>query len=147
MARAATLAPDRIRDLRIGHLTAPAWAGLIAGLLAFCLYVVGPPGGDAATHLYQEHLLRAHGIQFWDNLWYSGRYSLINYTLLYYPLVVLVTAPVTVAVATGGAVAAFARLTRRAFGDIATPAIAAAILIFPLQVFAGVYRFILGIAL
>jgi hypothetical protein len=147
MARAATLAPDRIRDLRIGRITAPGWAGLAAGLIALCLYVFGPPGGDAATHLYQEHLLRAHGMQFWDNLWYSGRYSLVNYTLLYYPLVVLVTAPVTVAVATGTAVAAFARLTRRAFGDIATPAIVAATLVFPLQVIAGVYPFILGIAL
>lgn len=146
MARAVTVAQTRIRDLSVRRITAPLWTGLAAALIAWCLYVFGPPGGDAATHLYQEHLLRAHGMQFWDNLWYSGRYSQINYTIVYYPLAVLVSAPVVVAASTGAAVAAFTRLTRRAFGDIATPAIVAATLIYPLQVVAGVYPFLLGLA-
>ncbi len=147
MARAATMAPPRQRDLRIMRITAPIWTGIAAAVLAWCLYVFGPPGGDAATHLYQEHLLRQNGLQFWDNLWYSGRYSLVNYTLLYYPLAILVTPAIAIAAAVGAAVAAFTRLVRTAWGGIATPAIVAATLVFPLQVVAGVYPFILGLAL
>jgi len=146
MARAATMAPTRERDLRIMRMTGPLWTGIAAAVLAWCLYVFGPPGGDAATHLYQEHLIRQNGLQFWDNLWYSGRYSLVNYTLLYYPLAIAVTPAITVAAAVGGAVAAFTRLVRTAWGRIATPAIVAATLVIPLQVVAGVYPFILGLA-
>ncbi len=147
MARAATMAPTRDRDLRIMRATGPIWTGIAAAALAWCLYVFGPPGGDAATHLYQEHLVRQNGLQFWDNLWYSGRYSLVNYTLLYYPLAIAVTPAIAVAAAVGGAVAAFTRLVRTAWGGIATPAIVAATLVIPLQVVAGVYPFILGLAL
>jgi hypothetical protein len=146
MARAAIMAPPRERDLRIVRITGPVWTGIAAALLAWCLYVFGPPGGDAATHLYQEHLLRQNGMQFWDNLWYSGRYSLINYTLLYYPLAILVTPAIVVAAAVGVAVAAFTRLVRTAWGEIATPSVIAATLVVPLQVVAGVYPFILGLA-
>jgi hypothetical protein len=147
MARAEAMAPARRWDQAYALITGPLGAGLAAAVIAWCLYVFGPPGGDAATHLYQEHLFRQNGLQFWDNLWYSGRYSLINYTLLYYPLAVLLTPAVVVAASIGAATAAFARLTRTAFGAIATPAIVAATVVFPLQVVAGVYPFALGLAL
>jgi hypothetical protein len=146
MARAAIMAPPRERDLRIMRITGPIWTGIAAAVLAWCLYVFGPPGGDAATHLYQEHLFRQNGIQFWDNLWYSGRYSLVNYTLLYYPLAIVATPAIVVAAAVGAAVAAFTRLVRTAWGEIATPAVVAATIVVPLQVVAGVYPFILGLA-
>ena len=90
MARAVSLQPVREWDLRVERITRPLTMGIVAGVLGLCLFVFGPPGGDAATHLYQTQLVSRGGLQFWDNLWYSGRYSLVNYTLLYYPLAVAV---------------------------------------------------------
>ena len=51
--------------------------------------VVGPPGSDFAAHLYQSNLLENHGFGVWNNFWYAGRYSFVTYSLLYYPLAVL----------------------------------------------------------
>src|ERR1700694_5879408 len=110
MARAVSLPRVRGWDLRASQITRPLLAGGAAAILAWCLFVFGPPGGDAATHLYQTQMVSRNGVQFWDNLWYSGRYSLVNYTLLYYPLVVVVGQALVVASSVGVAVGAFARL-------------------------------------
>ncbi len=88
-----------------------------------------------------------NGLQFWDNLWYSGRYSLINYTLLYYPLAVAVGQALVVVASVGAAAAAFARLVRTEWPRLATAPVVAATLVFPLAVIAGVYPFLLGLAL
>jgi len=147
MARALSLQPVREWDLRAERLTRPVLVGCVAAILAWCLFVVGPPGGDAATHLYQTQMVSRNGLQLWDNLWYSGRYSLVNYTLLYYPLAVAVGQALVVAASVGVAVGAFARIVRTEWPRIATPPVIAATLIFPLSVIAGVYPFLLGLAL
>jgi hypothetical protein len=146
MARAVSLQPVREWDLRVARVTRPLVAGFIAGALALCLFVFGPPGGDAAAHLYQLQLVSRDGMQFWDNLWYSGRYSLVNYTLLYYPLAVAVGQAIVVAGSVGAAVGAYARLVRTEWPRYATASVIAATLIFPLAVVAGVYPFMLGLA-
>jgi hypothetical protein len=64
-------------------------AGLAAGLATALLYG-GPPGTDFAEHAFQEWLYATHGFSLWNNLWYSGRYSFVTYSLLYYPLAALV---------------------------------------------------------
>jgi len=146
MARAVSLQPVREWDLRAERVTRPLVAGLIAALLAWLLFAFGPPGGDAATHLYQTQLVSTNGLQFWDNLWYSGRYSLVNYTLLYYPLAVAVGQGLVVVASVGTATAAFARLVRTEWPRLATAPVIAATLVFPLAVIAGVYPFLLGLA-
>ncbi len=147
MARAVSLQPVREWDLRAERVTRPLVAGAVAAVLAWILFAFGPPGGDAATHLYQSQLVSRNGLQFWDNLWYSGRYSLINYTLLYYPLAVAVGQALVVVASVGAAVAAFARLVRTEWPRLATAPVVAATLVFPLAVIAGVYPFLLGLAL
>lgn len=134
-------------ETRAERLSQPLWAGILAAIFAWCLFVFGPPGGDAATHLYQIQLFRQNGFQFWDNLWYSGRYSLVNYSLIYYPLAVVVGQAVVIVVSVGMAAAAFARLVRTQWPALATaPAISAA-LVIPLEVISGAYPFLLGLAL
>ena len=147
MARAVSLQPVREWDLRVERITRPLIVGIVAGVLGLCLFAFGPPGGDAATHLYQTQLVSRGGLQFWDNLWYSGRYSLVNYTVLYYPLAVAVGQAIVVATSVGVAAGAFARLVRTAWPPIATAPVVVATLVFPLSVIAGVYPFLLGLAL
>src|SRR6187549_1757259 len=57
-----------------------------AGLLAALLVWLGPPGTDLAAHVYQRTLFIEHGFVLWNNFWYAGRYSFVNYSVLYYPL-------------------------------------------------------------
>ncbi len=120
--------------------------GIAAAIAAALLYLAGPPGGDAATHLYQTELFRQHGIVFWDNLWYAGRYSFVNYSLLYYPAAVLTAPVVVIAGAVGAGTTAAVLLIQRQWPNLGLlPAICVAISL-PLEVIAGVYPFLLGVA-
>lgn len=132
--------------IRADRLATPLWTGLIAGALACCLFLFGPPGGDAATHLYQTQLFAHHGFQVWDNLWYSGTYSLVNYSLVYYPLAVAVGQAAVITAASAVAAGAFTRLVRTQWPTLATAPALAAMICIPLEVIAGVYPFLLGLA-
>lgn len=128
---------------RLAH---PIGAGMVAGLLALALLLFGPPGGDAAAHLYLTQSWDSHGWQLWDNFWYSGRYAQVNYSLLFYPLAAIIGLTAAVVAAVTGAAAAFAALVRDRWPAQAQgPAIAFAVLL-PLGVIAGTYPFLLGLA-
>jgi len=118
----------------------------VAGLLALALVLLGPPGGDAAAHLYQTQLWRDHGWQLWDNLWYAGRYSLVNYSLLYFPLSAVAGTPAVVAGSAAVAAWAFARLVTDRWPGLATGPVAAFSVLVSLGVIAGTYPFLLGLA-
>jgi hypothetical protein len=124
----------------------PRIAGLVAGIVALLAYLLGPPGGDAAAHLYLTQLWHDQGWQLWDNLWYGGRYSQVNYSLVYYPLSALISTPMVVAGSVGVAATAFASVVRRTWPTAATPAVVAFALLLPLGVVAGTYPFLLGLA-
>ncbi|HWH15478.1 MAG TPA: hypothetical protein VNT51_12090 [Miltoncostaeaceae bacterium] len=125
----------------------PRGAAVVAGLLALALVLLGPPGGDAAAHLYQTQLWREHGWQLWDNLWYAGRYSLVNYSLLYFPLSALVGTVTVVAASAALAAWAFARLVTARWPGFARGPVAAFAVLVCLGVVAGTYPFLMGLAL
>ncbi len=58
----------------------------LAATLGAVLAWFGPPGTDFAAHVYQRALFLRHGFTLWDNFWYAGRYSFIDYSLLDHPL-------------------------------------------------------------
>lgn len=125
----------------------PLVVGVVAGLLALAAFLFGPPAIDAAAHQYQVELFRDYGWRFWDNFWYAGRYSQINYSLLFYPLAAVAGIALVVAASVGGAAAAFAVLIRRQWPSLATGPIVAFTLFAPLAAMAGTYPFLLGLAL
>lgn len=127
-------------------LARPRWAALVAGLIALALLVLLPKGEDAAAHLYQTQIWREHGWRFWDNNWYAGRYSQINYSLLYYPLAALCTTLVVVVASVATSAAVFARVVVRRWPDAGVPAAALFTLLAPLPVLTGTYPFIFGLA-
>jgi hypothetical protein len=130
------LAPAR-SEVALCALTAAVTATLVAAL--------GPPGGDAAAHLYRTELVR-DGVTIWDNLWFAGHYPLASYSLLYYVFAALIGNTLLVA---GGAVVSaslFAALGRAEWGDAARwPARAFAVLAAT-PLYTGTYSYSLGIA-
>ncbi|MDX6645292.1 MAG: hypothetical protein QOK40_1019, partial [Miltoncostaeaceae bacterium] len=131
----------------MASIATPRGASALALALALAAYLLAPPGGDAAAHLYQTQVWRQHGWRLWDNFWYAGRYSQVNYSLLYYPLAALLgTAPVVCGSAAGAA-AAFAQLVRRQWPTLAIGPSAAFAALIPLAVLAGTYPFLLALAL
>jgi hypothetical protein len=127
--------------MRSEVLTAAALA-LLASLL---VVVLGPPGGDAAAHLYRTMLVR-EGVHLWDNLWFAGHYPLASYSVLYYlPSALVGNVPLVVAAAVASA-ALFASLATREWGEAARwPARAFGVLAAG-PLFTGTYTYALGLA-
>lgn len=143
----------RLRAVRTGvtsvadRLATPWIAGLVAGLGALAVLAFLPKGEDAAAHLYQTQVWRDHGWSFWDNNWYAGRYSQINYSLLYYPLAALLHTWTVVSLSVAGSAAVFAQLLRERWPALARWPSATFTLLAPLPVLTGTYPFLLGLAL
>lgn len=136
------------RLARYGERVArPVGAAMVAGTIAFVFVVFLPKGEDAAAHLYQTQVWRDQGWQFWDNFWYAGRYSQINYSLIYYPLAGIAGTTAVVTASVAGAAAAFSRIVQRRWPAVALwPSVAFALL-SPLPVLTGTYPFLAGLAL
>jgi hypothetical protein len=125
---------------------------LLAAALAVAsvelLRVLVPVGVDTAAQLYQTLRWLHGGFQFWDNYWYDGRYSFVDYSLLYYPLAAIVGQLPTVLATLAASGYLFARLVAGRFG-LSSPwpvrafAVSAAIGVW----ISGEYPFALGMAL
>ena len=121
-------------------------AGVAASFAAFLVWA-GPPGTDLAAHIYQRAVFLDHGFTLWNNFWYAGRYSFVNYSLLYYPLAALVgirlLAVATVAVAT----LAFAVVVWKEWGPQARWSSRAFAVVWAAIVLSAAFPFVLGSAL
>ncbi|MGH9127645.1 MAG: hypothetical protein ACRDY2_01450 [Acidimicrobiales bacterium] len=122
----------------------PLIAATIALAVAAPLVTWGPPGVDAAAHLYQLHAART---DLWDNFWYSGSYGYATYSLAWVPLASAVGVVglelASVVVAAG----AFAWVVSRLWGAPARWAARSFALLWAAVVFSGDYPFLLGAAL
>jgi hypothetical protein len=136
-----------IRTLRLGpraDLFAPAAA---AGLLAALLVWLGPPGTDLAAHVYQRTLFIEHGFVLWNNFWYGGRYSFVNYSVLYYPLAAAIGIKLLAVLTVAVAVVAFAAVVRHEWELQSRWTIRTFALVWALLVVSAAYPFMLGMAL
>jgi hypothetical protein len=129
----------RNRDL----LVSATFAALLAGLLVW----LGPPGADLAAHVYQRTFFLEHGFVFWNNFWYSGRYSFVTYSILYYPLAAIVGIKLFAVLIVAISVASFAMLVRHEWGEQSKWAIRAFAVVWAGLVLSAAYPFMLGIAL
>jgi hypothetical protein len=124
-------------------LEAGVLAGLAATVAALLLYL-GPPGTDFAAHAYQEGVYAAHGFSLWNNLWYSGRYSFVTYSVLYYPVAKLVGIRVLADVCVAVGVFAFASITERRWGAVARWSNRSSAIVLPCFVLTAAFPFLLG---
>jgi hypothetical protein len=120
---------------------------MLAVLIAAALLYLGPPGTDFAEHAYQEGFYAAHGFSLWNNLWYSGRYSFVTYSVLYYPLAGIAGIRALAAICVVLAVLAFGRVTVRRWGSAARWSNRSMAIVMPCFVLTGAFPFLLGAAL
>jgi hypothetical protein len=118
-------------------------AALLAGLLVW----LGPPGTDLAAHVYQRTLFLEHGFVLWNNFWYSGRYSFVTYSVLYYPLAAVIGIKLLAVLIVATSVASFAVLVRHEWGEQSKWAIRAFAVVWAGLVVSAAYPFMLGVAL
>jgi hypothetical protein len=119
----------------------------VAGILAAAFAWLLPPGPDVAAHAYYTQVFAHHGFALWNNLWYSGSYSFVTYSLLYYPLAALIGLKLLAVLSAAAAVYALDILLRREFGPAARwPTVAFAV-VWPCVLLSGAFPFALGSAL
>jgi hypothetical protein len=119
----------------------------IAAALAAALAWFGPPGSDFAAHLYQSGLFEAHGFAIWNNFWYAGRYSFVNYSLLYYPLAAWLGIRLLAVASIATAALAFAVVGTREWGPAARWSNRSFAVVWAATVLSGAFPFALGFAL
>jgi hypothetical protein len=118
-----------------------------AGTLAALLVWLGPQGTDLAAHVYQRTLFIEHGFVLWNNFWYAGRYSFVNYSVLYYPLAAAIGIKLLAVLTVAVAVIAFAAVVRHEWELHSRWTIRAFALVWALLVVSAAYPFMLGMTL
>ena len=118
----------------------------VAALLASAIAWLGPPGVDAAAHVYQRALFLQHGFQLWNNYWYAGRYSFVSYSLLYYPLAAVVGIKLLAVATASVAAAAFAAIAGRDWPSAGVWPARSFSLVAAASVLTGAFPYALGLA-
>lgn len=140
-------AENRPAPLALAWADEPLALAAGAAVVAALLLRFAPAGTDFAAHAYQASLWAHHGFSLWNNLWYSGRYSFITYSTLYYPLAALAGIRLLAVACAGVTVLAFALVVRRRWGGAATWASRSAALVVPGFVLTAAFPFLLGATL
>ena len=124
-----------------------ALAAVVAATLAATLAWLGPPGSDAAAHVYQSSLFDEKGFTLWNNFWYSGRYSFVTYSVLYYPLAALLGIRLLAVARVATAALAFTVLVARQWGPAARWSNRSFAVVWAGIMLSGAFPFALGAAL
>lgn len=119
---------------------------LLATSMATILALFGPRGVDLGAHLHLRSLLATDGLVPWDGLWYAGRYSFFNYSLLFYPLASVFGVVATGVASVGIATLAFSVLARRALGTAGRWSSRTFAVVWPGLLVAGELPFAAGMA-
>jgi hypothetical protein len=122
-------------------------ATAVAATLATLLAWLGPPGSDLAAHVYQSSLFHERGFMLWNNFWYSGRYSFVTYSVLYYPLAALLGIRLLAVASVAAAALAFTVVVARQWGPAARWSNRSFAVVWAGIVLSGALPFALGAAL
>ncbi len=139
----------RTAVIRTSHPVAleAALATAVAAALATALAWLGPPGSDFAAHVYQSSLFHERGFTLWNNFWYSGRYSFVTYSTLYYPLAALLGIRLLAVASVATAALAFTVVVARQWGPAARWSNRSFAVVWAGTVLSGAFPFALGVAL
>jgi MFS family permease len=137
--------PRRLRSWLADALVREAlFAASLAGVLAALFAWLGPPGNDLAAHIYLRWEFLEHGLAFWSNLWYSGRYNYVTYSPLYYPLAGLIGIRLLATISIAAAAFAFSIVVGRQWGPQARWSSRSFAVLWAGIVFSAAFPFVLG---
>jgi hypothetical protein len=88
-----------------------------------------------------------HGFALWNNYWYAGRYSYVNYSLAYYPLAAVVGIKLLAVISAALAAAAFALVVEREWPAAGRWPARTFTVVAAAAVLTGAYPYALGFAL
>ena len=120
---------------------------LAALAIAGMLLVLGPPGIDQAAHSHLQWIFNHSGFKLWDNTWYLGRYTFVNYSYLLYVLAFVLGLKVVAAISVSAAVGLVSFLTDSNFPGAFQGWSRISLLVLPFMVLTGAWPFLLGLAL
>ena len=123
-----------------------ALAAIVAATLASLIAWLGPPGPDLAAHVYQSSVFHDRGFTLWNNFWYSGRYSIVTYSTLYYPLAALLGIRLLAVASVATAALAFTILIARQWGHAVRWSNRSFAVVWAGIVLSGAFPFALGAA-
>ncbi len=123
--------------------TAVAYSGA-ALILAALLVTFGPAAVDQAAHSHLQEIFNSHGFVLWDNSWYLGRYSFVNYSFAFYVLAYLLGLKVVAAVSVALSVAIISVLTDRYFPGSFPGYRRLSLMVVPFMTLTGAWPFLLG---
>jgi hypothetical protein len=138
------VALDRARLPRVDRTVLLALG--LAGALGLALGLSGLGGVDDAAHRYQASVFSVDGWTAWDNYWYAGRYGVVNYSLLFYPLAAIFGVVAVAVAATTASSGLFAVIVMHQWGRPARWSALLFALSAPALLAAGQYPFALGTA-
>ena len=101
----------------------------------------------SAAHVYQSSFFHERGFTLWNNFWYSGRYSFVTYSTLYYPLASLLGIRLLAVASIATAALAFTVVVARQWGPAARWSNRSFAVVWAGIVLSGAFPFALGIAL
>lgn len=119
---------------------------VVAGMAGLALALAGLGGVDDAAHRYQASVFSVDGWTAWDNYWYAGRYGVVNYSLLFYPLASALGVVTVAVLATTISSGLFALIVMHQWGRPARWSALLFALSAPALLAAGQYPFALGTA-
>lgn len=131
--------PDRGVNLALVYFLASL---ILSGLiLSF-----GPVATDQAAHFHLQEIFNRHGFTLWDNTWYLGRYSFVNYSFAFYAIAHFIGLKTTAAVSVATSTALVSMLVDRHFPNVLSGAKRLSLLVISLMVLNGAWPFLLGVA-
>lgn len=113
-------------------------------ILAALLLTFGPAAVDQAAHSHLQEIFNSHGFDLWDNSWYLGRYSFVNYSFVFYALAYLLGLKVVAVVSAASSVAMMSLLADRYFPGSLPGNRRFSLLVVPLMALTGAWPFLLG---
>ena len=118
----------------------------LAGIIGLAIGLAGLGGVDDAAHRYQASVFSVDGWTAWDNYWYAGRYGVVNYSLLFYPLASVLGVVAVAVLAVTASAGLFAVIVMHQWGRPARWSALLFALSAPALLAAGQYPFALGTA-
>ena len=114
--------------------------------LAVLLMSSAPPAVDQAAHSHLQQIFDAHGFELWDNSWYLGRYTFVNYSFAFYLLSYLIGLKTVAAISVAATTGLISLLSDRYFPGSFNGNRRLSLLVVPCMVLTGAWPFLLGVA-